>query len=202
MGARRHWLVASKRLQTGHPHPRPFLPPQLLVSPNTRWIRRLASEPQLRAYRINRSSNLELLLRQNAAHRTGSFTFYRESLATSVKRGEPPHLIGYSRRHLRSRMSPPASGPTHLLGTWSWSGSQVQCHQEGSATRGALRLLRRIAATINGRWIGLPESINSAVELSEYVDAKAGAGMLHNPITALRFKEVIEVNTNVLTMLQ
>jgi hypothetical protein len=60
--------------------------------------------------------------------------------------------------------------------------------------------LGRVAATINGRWLGLPESFNSAVELSEYVDVKAGAGMLHNPIAPLRLKQAIEVNTNILTL--
>ena len=115
-------------------------------------------------------------------------------------RGKPPYLIGYS------------AGGTYALACLHllkeqlsvaglvMVGSQVQCHQEGFTTRGALRLLGRVAATINGRWLGLPESFNSAVELSEYVDVKAGAGMLHNPIAPLRLKQAIEVNTNILTL--
>ena len=139
----------------------------------------------------------------SAKRRTSDWVFHilpRVISHVFETRGEAPHLVGYSAGGTY------ALACLHLLknqlsvGDLVMVGSQVQFHQEGFTTRGALRLLGRLAATINGRWLGLPKSINSAVELSEYVDAKAGAGMLHNPITALRFREAIEVKANVLSI--
>jgi len=148
-------------------------------------------------------TDLKSGLRFSSARRTSDWVFHilpRVITHICETRGEPPHLIGYSAGGTY------ALACLHLLrdqlsvADLVMVGSQVEFHQEGLATRKALRLLGRIAATINGRWLGMPESINSAVELSEYVDAKAGDGVLHNPMSALRLKQLIELKTEVLSI--
>ena len=133
--------------------------------------------------------------------RTSDWVFHiLPRLITHLKqtRGRSPTLIGYSAggayalaclHILRSEIN---------LAGLAIVGTQVDCHQEPPLTRRALRFLGQARASIQGRWLGFPASINSAAELSEYVDIKAGDGSGHNPIAVLRSQTVIEVDVPVL----
>ena len=55
-------------------------------------------------------------------------------------------------------------------------------------------------ASIQGRWLGLPTSGNSAIELSEYLDLKAGDGELNQPLMHLRSAPSIDIAAPVLSL--
>lgn len=138
-----------------------------------------------------------------SARRTSDWVFHvLPRLITHLKqtRGQSPTLIGYSAGGAY------ALACLHILKAdldiagLAIVGTQVDYHQEAPPIRRALRLLGQATTSIQGRWLGFPTSINSAAELSEYVDVKAGDGAGHNPVAALRSRAVLDVDMPLLCL--
>ena len=114
--------------------------------------------------------------------------------------GKAPHLVGYSAGAAYALACQALLKPSPRIASLAMVGTQVSISKESKLLRGTLRALGRLSIPINGRWLGLPTSGNSAIELSEYVDLKAGDGALNQPLTRLRQANVINVASPVMSI--
>lgn len=115
-------------------------------------------------------------------------------------RNQKIHVVGYSAGGAYALASASLLQPQLNLASLAVVGTQVSHHQESQLTRRALRLLGRLPIRLNGRWLGLPVSHNSALELSEYVDTKAGEPFSRTPLSSLRAPASITIHTPLLSL--
>ena len=114
--------------------------------------------------------------------------------------GKAPHVIGYSAGAAYALACQSLLKPAPKIASLTMVGTQVTIAKEPRWVRGALRALGRLSVAIDGRWLGLPASGNSAIELSEYLDLKAGDGELSQPLTHLRSAPSIDIAAPVLSL--
>ena len=139
----------------------------------------------------------------NHPRRTSDWVFHiipRAIHAIYEATEKAPHVIGYSAGAAYALACQSLLNPAPKIASLTMVGTQVTIAKESRWVRGALRALGRLAVPINGRWLGLPTSDNSAIELSEYLDLKAGDGELNQPLMHLRSAPSIDIAAPVLTL--
>ena len=135
--------------------------------------------------------------------RTSDWVFHiipRAIDAIYAASGKAPHVVGYSAGAAYALACQALLKPAPKIASLAMVGTQVTIAKEPRWVRGALRALGRLSVAIDGRWLGLPASGNSAVELSEYLDLKAGDGELSQPLMHLRSAPCIDIAAPVLSL--
>ena len=139
----------------------------------------------------------------NHPRRTSDWVFHiipRAIDAVYEATGKAPHVIGYSAGAAYALACQSLLKPAPKVASLAMVGTQVSIAKESRWVRGAVRALGRLSVPINGRWLGLPASGNSAIELSEYLDLKAGDSDKGQPLVHLRTAPSIDIAAPVLSV--
>ena len=194
------WPTDSKRppvlLVPGHLCPHNFwLPPKRNGFGDWLW------EHNFRPFALSDPGSTQRFA--NHPRRTSDWVFHiipRAIHAICEATGKAPHVIGYSAGAAYTLACQSLLNPAPKIASLAMVGTQVTIAKESKWVRGALRALGRLAVPINGRWLGLPTSGNSAIELSEYLDLKAGDGELSQPLMHLRSAPSIDIAAPILSV--